>query len=610
MRLWCAVLSVLVLSVVVHPRVATAQTSVGSSVLEIGFQPTRRAQIAIWIETADGEFKQTVMLTDLVARLGIGNRPGASQMNSGYRWPYGRREGVLPIWGTRRANAPGAKQFRRVIFQNRFSEGRASRTSNDHSTDKYYCLSFKPTASARDSLDAVSCASATAFSSDKGRYITDYDITDGYAEPFEDPVTRLGEMAPLSLYSLYPPRRDAEFCSGPRCFDHPDMNNYRSDALDVMPELDAVTTATLSEDLPRRQLFTLPSEWPQGDYVLWLEINVEGDYNEFYNDQTFATPTTPVPTGEDALPEWDSWAITFGYPYRGQPSVVYRVPFRVDAQGVTRSSTATAAGAGSWDWRSPTFGELAALDTITNDPTNAPGSGADRLRADPEDGSRLRVTARGPEGCRMNRPPSSVSDIEVKPYADFRHRHEWARLSFGHADDDHQVHRYDVRLADSPMVDAASFIELGSPAKAATTFSQELVIPMEDPAGIAVDFGGMAPATTYYIGVRAIDACNAPGEIQFIEFTTTEQQFTTVTPCFIATAAYGTPLASEIGVLRRMRDRFLATHAIGRAMIDVYYGVGPQLAAIISGHEWLRDGVRSALAPIAWLASRLDPEPR
>jgi hypothetical protein len=63
-------------------------------------------------------------------------------MNSGYRWPYGRREGILPIWAARRAAAPGAKQWKRVIFQDRIAEGLASKTSNDQSTDNYYCLSF------------------------------------------------------------------------------------------------------------------------------------------------------------------------------------------------------------------------------------------------------------------------------------------------------------------------------------------------------------------------------------------------------------------------------------------------------------------------------------
>ena len=71
----------------------------------------------------------TVRLTEAVAFRGIGNRPGASEMNSGYRWPYGRREGVLPVWATRRAAAPGAQSFPRVVFQNRV-EGLASRSAN------------------------------------------------------------------------------------------------------------------------------------------------------------------------------------------------------------------------------------------------------------------------------------------------------------------------------------------------------------------------------------------------------------------------------------------------------------------------------------------------
>ena len=74
-------------------------------VIELRFTPTRFAQIAVWLESADGERFATVRLTEAVARRGIGNRPGASQMNSGFHWPYGRREGVLPVWASRRVSA-------------------------------------------------------------------------------------------------------------------------------------------------------------------------------------------------------------------------------------------------------------------------------------------------------------------------------------------------------------------------------------------------------------------------------------------------------------------------------------------------------------------------
>ncbi|UCH30120.1 MAG: hypothetical protein JSV06_03590, partial [Myxococcales bacterium] len=148
------------------PGAAVAQA--GDRLIELTFTPTKRAQIAIWVETADGVFMDTVALTSSVALRGVGNRPGALQMNSGFRWPYGRREGILPVWAYRRANAPGSELFPMVIFQDRTSEGFASRTSVDASPDSYFCLSFDQTTTTREALDAVTCASV--FSSDKGRF--------------------------------------------------------------------------------------------------------------------------------------------------------------------------------------------------------------------------------------------------------------------------------------------------------------------------------------------------------------------------------------------------------------------------------------------------------
>ena len=88
------------------------------------------------------------------------------------------------------------RSSRRVIFQDRDSEGFASRTSNDQSVDDYYCLSFQRDTTGREALDAVTCASV--FSSDKGRFITEQDVQSGYAEPFET-APGVGSMRPLSL---------------------------------------------------------------------------------------------------------------------------------------------------------------------------------------------------------------------------------------------------------------------------------------------------------------------------------------------------------------------------------------------------------------------------
>src|SRR5689334_1639085 len=146
--------------------------------LEIRFTPTARLTTAVWIVGDDGSHFQTIRLTEGVGRYGIGNRPGARQMNSGFHWPYGRREQALPVWAHARV-AAGGEPFRLVIFQGRI-EGYASRDFEDSTPDEYYCLPFMRTMTP---LDAVSCAST--FNSDKGRFITAADVEAGYAEPFE-----------------------------------------------------------------------------------------------------------------------------------------------------------------------------------------------------------------------------------------------------------------------------------------------------------------------------------------------------------------------------------------------------------------------------------------
>lgn len=62
--------------------------------------------------------------------------------------------------------------------------------------------------------------------------------------------------------------------------------------------------------------------------------------------------------------------------------------------------------------------------------------------------------------------------------------------------------------------------------------------------------------------------------------------------CFIATAAYGTPAAREIYILRQFRDEFLLNNPPGRAFVDFYYEVSPPIADFISEHEVLRTAVR------------------
>lgn len=67
--------------------------------------------------------------------------------------------------------------------------------------------------------------------------------------------------------------------------------------------------------------------------------------------------------------------------------------------------------------------------------------------------------------------------------------------------------------------------------------------------------------------------------------------------CFIATAAYGTPMAEEIGILRQFRDEYLLTNTAGQAMVDLYYTVSPPVAEFITAHPSLKPIVRAGLVP-------------
>lgn len=637
-------------------------------VLEFRWTPAPRAQVAIWLEDADGRFLRTVYLTEATAFRGVGNRPGASLMNSGYRWPYGRREGVLPVWAARRASAPGARGFRRVIFQNRSSEGLASRQVSDQSVDDYYCLSFNRDTTTRDALDAVSCASV--FTSDKGRFITEDDVGAGYAEPWEDSVSLVGSMQPLSLYSLYPPRMDVGRCVQTGCYDHVDLDAFAAEARAVMPEIDEVSQATPAGGVGFAWLFTLPESWPAGDYVAWIEVHVEGDYNATYNDTTFPTPTTPSGT-------WDSWAMGYGYPYRGQPSVVYQLPFELGPMGAATWATSAPVASSSWNFWSADYGQLEPMTGMSDDPVGAPGSGADRLFVDgsgqrfivgietlmplvepepgedpwtdvlpmptagtgsggsggssgtsgggggqggggaaaPDPGVSEPPVEEGEPAVIIVTPESSsdvgpIRELEVKQHENPRHSHEWVRIAFLAPDSSEALHGYDVRVGTEPITDEESFIRGARPAKTATEGAEGAVALMLDPelptgSKVEGEIGNLSARTRYWVAVRARDRLARTGPLSVAAITTTDRTFATVTPCFVATAAYGSPLAAQVGALRGFRDRYLMSHPPGRWLVRAYYVASPVAANFISNHGIMKRVSRLLLRPVVALADWL-----
>jgi hypothetical protein len=591
------------------------------------FTPTERAQIALWIEDGSGKFLGTVGLTSAVSVRGIGNRPGAAQMNSGYHWPYGRREGVLPIWASRRAAAPGATQFPRIVFQRRH-EGFASRECEDSTKDSYYCLSFTAESTRRDGLDAVSCASV--FNSDKGRIMTAQDVANGYSEPLtiDGPPTWQGADRTLSLTSLYPPRRDFTSCADSStvnvcmggtssCQDSPDSATYATRARSVMPEIDAVTMATPPADMQQTVMFSVPSSWPDGNYVAYLEINTEGDYNTTYNSTSYPTPCATAASDCGGSVRWDSWALGYGYPYRGQPSVVFAVPFTLGQAAMF--STMTPVGFGSLDGTDANPGAMHMMDgTISDDPQGAPGSGADRLHMSATQTSRLELEVRP---CLTGALPDAPAELTIEPVMDPKHSHEWAHLHFVVPQYQGELSRYEVRTSTDPnpivVGDVTSFIQ-GLPAQAASSKTEALVIPADKPPGSAidVDFGGLAPLTHYWVGVRAVDSCNRPGPHVVAEVTTTKVNFTQLPPvsldpahpqCFIATAAWGSTLEPAVQAMRRARDRLLGEVPLFAVAADLYGRSGPAAAAVLKRSDTARVLARQMLGPLGSTAQAVTP---
>ena len=135
----------------------------------------------------------------------------------------------------------------------------------------------------------------------------------------------------------------------------------------------------------------------------------------------------------------------------------------------------------------------------------------------------------------------------------------------------------------------------------------------EDFTGVVVDEEGYlpsAPATpsylvaegdlsckaTYYWRVRSVEAETGQG----IHSWWSEPRSLTVTNggvCFIATAAYGTPMAEEIQILREFRDEYLLTNPVGKALVGFYYKASPPIALFITEHPATKPVVRTGLLP-------------
>lgn len=140
----------------------------------------------------------------------------------------------------------------------------------------------------------------------------------------------------------------------------------------------------------------------------------------------------------------------------------------------------------------------------------------------------------------------------------------------------------------------------------------------------SVTLSGLTPATTYFYVVQITDFVGNSTVSDIMQFRTEGNEDDTATlalliglggfgvvaaasgggggsgggACFIATAAYGTPLAREIDVLRAFRDDVLLTSSAGTAFVDAYYRISPTLADVVARSPVLAALVRAFLIPI------------
>jgi hypothetical protein len=320
--------------------------------------------------------------------------------------------------------------------------------------------------------------------------------------------------------------------------------------------------------------------------------------------------------------------------------------------------------------------------SITDDPGNAPGSGADRLRRG-ESGTRFKVFVLATNICSQPEPPdicgqdctddaecgsgfvcaddetcTGLCDMETRPapISDFvaenhpnsKWSHVAGRIRFTVPQSSRPLRQYKVLatkiLVNSVVTEDAHALEITDAGKAIQGDGLHIPVDSECSSGVAsealcapylanedgecengsdldgdgdcldpgdvivVDTAFDAHETDYEIEIAALDLCQGQSDPVAASLKTTSIDFTTVPPCFVATAAYGSPLADEIWALRRFRDRYLMTNLAGRAVVDAYYSVGPHAADIIAEHPWMRTTTRVLLTPLVALARYLTEE--
>ena len=549
--------------------------------VEFHYKPVPEVQIAIWLEDKDGKFVQDVLVTQATGKFGIGNRGGRWDFLSSWRAPYGPRPSVLPVWAHRRG-----KTYPKIIFHDDDVQDLESLGwhENTSSAENYYCRPLTASEHETISVDTKTCPSPQTFQSDKGRF------------------------DPQGGISYYPPRNDLlQFENGA---DHPDAMMYAA-----LNDLDAVTAATpVGNKNEFATLLLSPEVLARAPLTAYIEVSLERDENASYQydreDDHFVDPRLE----------------NYGIEYLGQPSVVYKVDFDPRLAGF--NGTTQYAGYGDWN------GATGTLHPPDNTISADNGSGADRLKVVSLNGETFRwgVYSYGAEGggsggdtagdtgadtagdtgggsgggsgdtvgggddgggwgqCR----PRPLAPIEDLSLAGMSFDKVQVTFSLPPQDDDFEltrVHVYHITgdMDFTPDKVGAAYVK---------SFSAEELGDITRPITVEVD--QLWGDYTYQFAVVYEDKCTNRSDLVTAGFTTEPQKYQQVDSfCFVATAAYGAPWATQVAALRAFRDAYLKTSATGLDLVRFYYAYSPPLAAVIQREPLLRGMARVVLQPVA-----------
>lgn len=565
-------LGVLASAAVLAPRPAAAAD--GDVLVEFHFMPVPGAQIAIWLEDTEGHHVQDVLVTQATGTLGIGNRPGRWDFLSSWRFPYGPRPNVLPVWAFGRG-----KTYPKLIFHDDDPSDVQSLGwhENSSSLEPYFCRPLTESENETISTDTMTCPSPSVFQSDKGRF------TD--------------ETSP------YPPRGDlVTFEDGG---DHPDVKTFGT-----VNDLDAITSATPIGDELELVTTIIPAALAKDTLVARIEISVEHDENDAW---AFDRDTDHFV---------DPRLAGYGVEYLGQPSVVYAVEF--DPQDAAFVGTDMYEGYGDWD------GKTGALHPPDDSISIDGGSGADRLQMCTHDQQMFRFgvfshgagsgtdptggdggasgggsdcgggdggDGGGPIGGCTIRALPQVTDLELEAM-DFDHvRVHFTLPQLDDATDVRNVRLYyrtgDMALDEGNLASAIQASPRGAMCSG----------PFEPGAPMWCDIDQLFGNFEYQIGLKYEDACSNRSTLVADTITTPAQEFQTVEGfCFVATAAWGAAWTDRVRALRYFRDLYLRRTGTGEALVQFYYAHSPALASAIAPRPWARALARAVLGPMADVA--------